>query len=80
MNPSTPGSTAAIGGSSDFVASKTHRLYIALTFVIVAILSIAPVLILGPAIGWPASLSQPAATQLGSIAAKPDAVTFGYAV
>jgi hypothetical protein len=80
MNPSTPGSTAAISGGSDFVASKTHRLYIALIFVIVAVLSIAPVLILGPAIGWPASLSQPAATQLSSIAATADAVTLGYAV
>lgn len=46
----------------------------------VALLSFAPVAILGPAIGWPASLRNPAAQQLAAIAAQPAGVAFGYAV
>jgi Domain of unknown function (DUF4386) len=45
-----------------------------------ALLSFAPMLILGPAIGWPASLGRPAAEQLTAIAAAPGAVQMGYAV
>lgn len=45
-----------------------------------ALLSFAPVVILGAAIGWPASLDKPAAAQLAAIAAQPDAVTLGYAL
>lgn len=45
-----------------------------------ALLSFAPVAILGAAIGWPASLDKPAAEQLAAIAAQPGAVAFGYAV
>jgi hypothetical protein len=45
-----------------------------------ALLSLAPLFILGPAIGWPASLDNPAAQQLGAIAAQPGAVAFGYGV
>jgi hypothetical protein len=44
-----------------------------------ALLAFAPVAILGPAIGWPASLARPAADQLQLIAAQPDAVRLGYA-
>ena len=43
-----------------------------------AILSFAPVIVLGGAIGWPASLGQPAAQQLAAIAAAPGAVALGY--
>lgn len=43
-----------------------------------ALLSFAPVAILAPAIGWPASLSKPAADQLSAIAAAPGAVMAGY--
>lgn len=43
-----------------------------------ALLSFAPLAVLGPAIGWPASLGRPAAEQLGAIAAAPDAVALGY--
>lgn len=43
-----------------------------------AALSFAPLIVLGPAIGWPASLSQPAAVQLQAIAAAPGAVAVGY--
>ena len=43
-----------------------------------ALLSFAPVAVLGRAIGWPASLRKPAAGQLAAIAAAPDAVALGY--
>jgi hypothetical protein len=45
-----------------------------------AVLSFLPIAILGPAIGWPASLRAPAAQQLTAIAAAPAAVALGYAV
>lgn len=45
-----------------------------------ALLALAPVAILGAAIGWPASLDAPAAEQLARIHANAGAVTFGYAV
>jgi hypothetical protein len=44
------------------------------------LLALAPVVILGPAIGWPASLDNPAAEQLGAIAAAPGAVVAGYGI
>lgn len=43
-----------------------------------ALLAFAPVVVLGPAIGWPASLGKPAAAQLAAIAAAPAAVNLGY--
>lgn len=43
-----------------------------------ALLSFAPVAILGRAIGWPASLRKPAAEQLAAIGAAREAVAFGY--
>jgi Domain of unknown function (DUF4386) len=49
-------------------------------FVGSAFLSFAPIAILGPAIGWPASLRSPSAQQLTAIAAAPDAVAAGYGV
>jgi hypothetical protein len=45
-----------------------------------ALLALAPMAILGPAIGWPASLNAPAAQQLAAIAAAPAAVAQGYAL
>lgn len=43
-----------------------------------ALLSLAPVAILGAAIGWPASLDKPAIEQLAAIAAAPRSVALGY--
>ena len=43
-----------------------------------ALLSFAPIAILAPAIGWPASLGKPAAEQMAAIAAAPGAVMAGY--
>ena len=45
-----------------------------------ALLSFAPLVVLGPAIGWPASLGSPAAQQLAAIGAAPAAVATGYAI
>jgi Domain of unknown function (DUF4386) len=42
------------------------------------LLAFAPIAVLGPAIGWPASLGRPAAEQLASIHAHADAVAWGY--
>ena len=44
------------------------------------LLALAPVFILGPAIGWPASLDNPAVEQLTAISAAPGAVIGGYGV
>jgi hypothetical protein len=41
-------------------------------------LALAPLVILGPAIGWPASLEAPAAQQLAAIHAAPGALQAGY--
>lgn len=43
-----------------------------------ALLSFAPVAVLGAAIGWPASLDKPPAEQMAAIAANADAVAWGY--
>ena len=45
-----------------------------------ALLSLVPLAVLGSAIGWPASLDNPAAQQLAAIAAAPGAVSAGYAI
>jgi hypothetical protein len=45
-----------------------------------ALLAFAPLAVLAPAIGWPASLGNPAAEQLAAIAARPEAVRLGYAL
>lgn len=45
-----------------------------------ALLSFAPLLILGAAIGWPASLDKRAAEQLAALGANADAVALGYGV
>lgn len=56
------------------------RLLTAALFIATAALSFLPIAILGPAIGWPASLRAPAAEQLAAIAAAPAAVSAGYGV
>ncbi len=59
--------------------ARPHRALGAL-LIAEALLSFAPVAILGAAIGWPASLDRPAAEQLAAIAAAPGAVALGYGV
>ncbi len=60
--------------------SQNTNIGLGVLLIVVALLSFAPVAILGAAIGWPASLRNPAAQQLAAIAAQPDGVAFGYAV
>lgn len=59
--------------------ARPHRVLGAL-LILDALLSFAPVAILGAAIGWPASLDKPAAEQLAAIAAAPGGVALGYGV
>ena len=63
---------------SNFNASQ--RFLLGALLIVVAILSFLPIAILGPAIGWPASLRLPAAQQLAAIASAPAAVALGYSV
>lgn len=49
-------------------------------FIVTAVLSLLPMVVLGPAIGWPASLGKPAAEQLAAIARAPRAVAIGYGI
>ncbi len=46
--------------------------------IVEALLSFAPVAVLGAAIGWPASLDKPPAEQMAAIAANADMVALGY--
>ena len=61
------------------VAGPSRRAWgLGLLLIAEALLSFAPLAIMAPAIGWPASLGNPAAQQLQAIAAAPGAVTAGY--
>ena len=64
--------------ASNFSASQ--RFLLGALLIAAALLSFLPIAILGPAIGWPASLRLPAAQQLAAIAGTPAAVALGYAV
>jgi hypothetical protein len=68
--------------AQDAPANPAPRRNVGLGLMLVAdaLLSFAPVVILGAAIGWPASLDKPAAEQLGAIASQPAVVAWGYAV
>jgi hypothetical protein len=61
-------------------ASPSRSRGLGVLLIVDALLSLAPVAILGAAIGWPASLDKPAAEQLAAIAAAPGSVAFGYGV
>jgi hypothetical protein len=65
---------------SHSLASRKNTIFVGLLFIATAVLSLAPMFILGPAIGWPASLRNPAAQQLAAIASAPQAVALGYGV
>lgn len=60
--------------------NASQRFLLGALLIAVAILSFLPLAILGPAIGWPASLRLPAAQQLAAIASAPAAVASGYSV
>jgi Domain of unknown function (DUF4386) len=60
--------------------TANHSRALGLMLIVEGLLSFAPVIILGAAIGWPASLGKPAGEQLSAIAANANAVTLGYGV
>ena len=62
------------------IAPRTGSKGLGTLLVVTALLAFAPLAILAPAIGWPASLGAPAGLQLAAIAARPDAVALGYGV
>jgi Domain of unknown function (DUF4386) len=62
------------------VFTRQHAIWAGLLFIVAGILSLVPMFILGPAIGWPASLRNPAGDQLMAIAREPQAVALGYGV
>lgn len=66
--------------ASPGVAKPTGNIGLGALLIADALLSFAPVAIIGAAIGWPASLDKPAAEQLAAIAAAPGGVALGYAV
>jgi Domain of unknown function (DUF4386) len=73
-------STLASNPSAGSLFTRNHAMAVSLFLVFISVLSFAPMVILGPAIGWPASLRNPAADQLVAIARAPQAVALGYGV
>jgi Domain of unknown function (DUF4386) len=83
MNPTLSMLPAARSGSASPTAPTTStapagRAASAALFIGTGLLAFAPLVVLGPAIGWPASLGAPAAQQLAAIARAPQAVATGY--
>jgi hypothetical protein len=82
MNPQAtpmPYLAEAVTATSAPAAPERPRMLGAL-LIAEGLLALAPLAILGPAIGWPASLDKPAHEQLAAIAGAPGAVTAGYGV
>ena len=78
MNTLTARHTLPATGTDNIAARPRQSRTLGNLLIVDALLSFAPVAILAPAIGWPASLGNPAAQQLGAIAAAPGAVMTGY--
>jgi hypothetical protein len=66
--------------SATQVLTHKNAIAISLFLIFVSLLSFVPMALLGPAIGWPASLRNPPADQLMAIARAPQAVALGYGV
>ena len=77
--PSTLSPNLSAARPSSHSAGSKH-VVTGVLLITVAMLSFAPLAILTPAIGWPASLNKPAADQLSAIFAKGEAVSLGYSV
>jgi hypothetical protein len=60
--------------------ARQRSIGLAALLIVEALLALAPLAVLGPAIGWPQSLGAPAAQQLAAVGAAPAAVTQGYAI
>lgn len=76
----SPAQAAASPALSPPTAGPTRARALGALLIAEGLLALAPIAILGPAIGWPASLDNPAAQQLAAIAAAPGAVSAGYGV
>ena len=68
----------ATSTASMLVTPRTATRLTATLLIVTGLMSLAPIPVLGPAIGWPASLGLPAATQLTQIGQAPGAVAAGY--
>jgi len=79
MNPALTAPSILGASAPTATRTSTHR-WLAALLVLEALLAFAPVLVLGPAIGWPASLRAPASQQLQAIAAQPGALAAGYGI
>jgi hypothetical protein len=66
--------------ASGVVGPRSSGKWLGALLIAEGLLSLAPMAVLGPAIGWPASLDNPAAQQLAAIHAQPDAVAWGYGI
>jgi len=76
-----PRNTFDAAGEAQPPASQTPSTWpTAATLIVTGCMSLAPLPVLGPAIGWPASLGLPAATQLAAIGQAPGAVAAGYGI
>lgn len=64
--------------STNTTTTPSHHRALGALLIADALLAFAPLAILAPAIGWPASLGKPAAEQLVAIANAPGAVMAGY--
>lgn len=73
----TLSSEAPLPATSASLSASARRV-VAAILIVDALLAFAPVIVLGSAIGWPVSLSLPAAQQLALIGAHPGAVAAGY--
>jgi hypothetical protein len=70
----TPAAPSALAPA----APSRSRRALGVLLIVEGVLALAPLAVLGPAIGWPASLDAPAAQQLAGIARQPDALALGY--
>jgi Domain of unknown function (DUF4386) len=61
-------------------ATGTRPVALGVFLILEGLLALAPMAVLGPAIGWPASLGAPPAEQLAAIHAAPAAVAQGYSI
>ncbi|MES2977921.1 MAG: DUF4386 family protein [Pseudomonadota bacterium] len=76
VSPAVPGPAPAAADTPQ----RSARLFDAAVICATGMLAFAPVAILAPAIGWPASLRAPPAHQMAAIFGAADAVAAGYGV
>lgn len=71
-------STQTLSAPAPALPSPGASRALGLLLIAEGLLAFAPIAVLGPAIGWPASLARPAADQMSAIHAHADAVAWGY--